>query len=422
MTLTISLLVVSILWLVLGSLINKLQNAFLTEPMIALMTGVVLGPVLGIINIPQELHHSLLEWGAKLTIAMALMASALKLKHKYLFTHKQMLSILVVGGMLLMFVLSTLIVKIILGLDWAHAILIGAVITPTDPVVSAAMISGKKAGKLLNNNIKSSLFFESGINDGLAFPLVAIGWMLLKDGSVEWLKWLTETVGYKNVLAVILGSILGYIAGLVMHHAHKANLMTQKTLLPYSVGLGFLVLTLLDLLHMNGIIGVFFAGLFFNRKIQHEEDMEEEHVQEAIERLFTIPVFFILGLLLPWQNWIDLGWPLLLLLPAILLFRRLPALIIMKPGLRQISRWPRVLLIGWFGPIGIAALYYAIDSFKKTGYEDLFPITAAVITASVVVHGLTSVPFSRLYHRHDTDDVEGDQQEEEEKDTQEAQV
>ena len=412
MVLTIAILVVSFLWLVTGSTINRLQKLWLTEPMIALLTGIVVGPVLHVIEITESKQEPLLEWGAKLTIAMALMASALKLKHSYIVNHKQMLSVLVVGGMLLMFGFSSLISKYVLDLSWPAALLIGAIVTPTDPVVSSSMISGKYADKLLNNNIKSSLFFESGINDGLAFPLVAIGWMLFQKGEMDWLHWLEKSVLYENILAVIIGSIIGYLAGAVMHHAHEANMMTKKTLLSFSMGLGLLVLTFLDLLKMNGIIGVFFAGLLFNRSIKKKEDLEEEQVQEAIERIFTIPIFFLLGLVLPWKEWMTFGLPLLLFVLAILFFRRLPALIILKPFLSKISRWPRVLLLGWFGPIGIAALFYAVISIKKAGYEDALPITMAIITASVLIHGITSIPFSRLYHNKDEDNIEGDSDEE----------
>lgn len=412
MTLTTALLIISLLWLLMGSTINLLQKRWLTEPMIAIFTGVVVGPVLHIIHIPEMEQDALLEWGAKLTIAMALMAAALKFRHHYLASHQQMLGVLVVGGMLLMFCLSSLISKFILNLGWPAAILIGAIVTPTDPVVSSSMISGKYADKYLNNNIKSSLHFESGINDGLAFPLVAIGWMMVEKGEMDWIHWLKKTVLYENLLAVIIGGVLGYIAGLVLHNARKAGLMTKKTLLPFSVGLGFFVLTFLDLFKMNGIIGVFFAGLLFNRCIKREEDLEEEKVQEAIERLFTIPVFFLVGLILPWKEWLNIGLPLALFVTAILLFRRLPALILLKPFLSKISRWPRVLLVGWFGPIGVAALFYSVLSIKKAGYEKALPITIAVITASVIIHGLTSIPLSRLYNRYDQNDVEGDSDDE----------
>lgn len=408
MTLMLIFFIVSLLWLIMGSLINKIQAMWLTEPMIALFAGVLAGPLLKIIEIPENSEQKVLEWGAMITIAMALMAAALKFRHKYIMEHKQMLSVLVLGGMLLMFGLSAVVAKFALGLEWSIALLIGAIITPTDPVVSASMISGKFAEKLLNNNIRSSLYFESGINDGLAMPLVAIGWMLVGSGEIEWMRWITKVVLFENVLASLIGAVTGYVAGFVMHHARKAKLMTEKTLVSYSIGLAFLVLSLLELLNMNGIIGVFCAGLLFNRAIKQEEDLEEERIQDAMERLVTIPVFFLLGLVLPWKEWLEMGLPLVLFAAGILLFRRLPAVILLKPFLKQISRWPRVLVVGWFGPVGVAALLYALLSVKQVGFVEGYHVVTAVIVASVVIHGVTSIPFSQLYRKHDTDDVEGD--------------
>lgn len=411
MTLTIAILIVSILWLVMGSVINKLESVWLTEPMIALLTGIFLGPFFKIIEFPENQHYAILEWTAMITMAMALMAAGLKFKHSYIVSHKKMLGVLVIGGMILMFICSSLITRFILGFEWPAALLIGAIITPTDPVVSSSMISGKFAKKFLNNNIRSSLYFESGINDGLALPLVAAGWMMMQLGQMDWLQWLQKVVLYESLLAVVIGSILGYLAGLVMHHALKAKLMTQKTLLTYSVGLAFLVLSLLELVKMNGIIGVFFASLLFNRSIKQEEDLEEERVQVAMERLVTIPAFFLSGVMIPWVEWTEMGIPLIFFVIGILLFRRLPALILLKPFLDKIGRWPRVLVIGWFGPIGIAALFYSIRSTNHSGFIEGFPVVMAVIVGSVLIHGLTGVPFSRLYRKHDTDNIEGDSEE-----------
>jgi sodium/hydrogen antiporter len=176
MTLTIGLLIISLLWLFMGSIINILERFWLTEPMIALLAGVIAGPLFLLVRVPEMQQESILEWGARLTVAMALMAAALRFKHSYLVSNTKTLGVLVIGGMLLMFLSSVLLARFILNIEWPLAVLVGAIITPTDPVISSSMMSGKYADELLNNNIKSSLLFESGINDGLALPLVAIGW------------------------------------------------------------------------------------------------------------------------------------------------------------------------------------------------------------------------------------------------------
>src|SRR5690554_4697332 len=143
MTLFTIFLVVSLLWLVMGSIINKIQSLWLTEPMIALFVGVIMGPVLEVIVIPENSEHKIMEWGALITIAMALMAAALKFRHQYIVDHKRMLSVLVAGGLLFMFLFSALIAHLALVFDWPAALLTGAMVTHTDPVVSASMISGK---------------------------------------------------------------------------------------------------------------------------------------------------------------------------------------------------------------------------------------------------------------------------------------
>ena len=412
MALATAIFLVSLLWLLMGSVINRLERFWMTEPMLALLAGVIFGPVLQLIIIPDDHQSPILEWGARLTIAMALMVAALRFRHRYLVSHRQMLAVATGGGMLLMFLFSVLMARYLLGWGWPAAILAGAIVTPTDPVVSSSMISGRHAHKLLNNNVRSCLYFESGINDGLAFPLVAIGWMMVSFGRVDWQQWLLRVVLYENLLAVGLGALAGYGAGKLMHYAHSRGLMAQKTLLAFSIGLGMFVLTGLELLHMNGIIGVFLAGLLFNRSIEKNEDLQEEQVQVAIERLFTIPMFFLIGLVIPWQQWLQMEMSLLGFILGLLFLRRLPAFILIGPFLKQLSRWPRVLLLGWFGPMGLAALFYALLTVKNTGHDEILPVILAVVTASVIIHGLTSMPLSRWYHHSDVDNVEGDSDQE----------
>jgi L-cystine uptake protein TcyP (sodium:dicarboxylate symporter family) len=64
MTLTLTIFIVSLLWLLMGSTINSLQKIWLTEPMIALLTGIIVGPLLHLIQIPESQEHNILEWGA----------------------------------------------------------------------------------------------------------------------------------------------------------------------------------------------------------------------------------------------------------------------------------------------------------------------------------------------------------------------
>jgi NhaP-type Na+/H+ or K+/H+ antiporter len=158
-----------------------------------------------------------------------------------------------------------------------------------------------------------------------------------------------------------------------------------------------MVLGAAKLLGTDGILAVFVAGLVFSELIGGKEKAEEENVHEAINRFFTLPIFILLGLTLPWQQWWSLGWGGLILVVAVLLLRRLPAILLLNRMIKPIKNIPEVLFVGWFGPIGIAALYYAALSLRRTEVEQVWIVTSLMICASLVAHGLTSTPLTKLY-------------------------
>lgn len=175
--------------------------------------------------------------------------------------------------------------------------------------------------------------------------------------------------------------------------------MTTKAVLPFSLGLAFLLLSGLDLLEMNGILAVFVGGLAFARAILSNEDIQEEKVQESMERIALIPVFFIFGLLVPWSEWISLGWTGVWLVLLVLFLRRIPGFLILKPFLPQFKgKTADIFMMGWFGSIGVAALYYAILSKEKAIMEEAWIIPSLIVFVSTIVHGITSLPLGRLYH------------------------
>jgi NhaP-type Na+/H+ or K+/H+ antiporter len=103
---------------------------------------------------------------------------------------------------------------------------------------------------------------------------------------------------------------------------------------------------------------------------------------------------------LPWEEWLKLGWIGLLLVAAVLLLRRLPAALALRGLLGPLRASGRdVLFLGWFGPVGAAALYYAAFSLEETGIEAVWVIGSLVICASVMVHGISATPLTKLYGR-----------------------
>ncbi|MDT0650668.1 cation:proton antiporter [Autumnicola edwardsiae] len=405
MDLMLIIFIVSILTLSLGLVYKKMQEIFLTEPLIAMITGVLIGPYfLDIIpaDVPEKL--TILRITCEFTIAMALMATALRIPKNFFYKNFKTQVNVVLFGMVFMWLFSSGILYLIFSdFSISECLLLGAIITPTDPVLASSIVSGDKAEKYLPASIRETISFESGINDGLAFPIVFFSIFLFTNSSFPVTTWLSETLLYETVLCGVIAYFTGILAGKMMHKAHGKKIMTTKAVLPFSLGLAFALLTGFNLLGMNGILAVFIGGLGYARSISGNEDIQEEEVQESMERITLIPVFFVFGLVLPLEEWISLGWSGVLLVFLVLFFRRIPGMFLLKPFLPQLERKNSdVLLLGWFGPIGVAALYYSILSIEKTSFDEAWIIPGLVVFASTVVHGLTSLPLGKLYHKYNS--------------------
>ena len=154
---------------------------------------------------------------------------------------------------------------------------------------------------------------------------------------------------------------------------------------------------LFEIIQANSIVSVFAAGVLFNSVVSENEDIREESVQEVFERLLVVPIFFLFGLIAPYSEWLNIGWILVLFAIVILLFRRLPVLLLLKPVLKG-YKLKDILLMGWFGPIGVAAIFYSMHIDKKHYYPELWPIVSFIIFASTVVFGFTRYYISKWYH------------------------
>ncbi|MHA6278799.1 cation:proton antiporter [Salinimicrobium sp. CAU 1759] len=403
MDLMIIIFFISLLIILAGAFFKKIQNISVTEPLLALLLGVILGPdIMEVIKSSDaETEFQILELACQFTIAMALMATALRLPSHLFRKNATSLSNLVIFGMILMWLLGSGVFYFLLPeFSIFECLLLGAIVTPTDPVVASTLVTGRKAEKYLPAKLRDTLSFEAGVNDGFAYPIVFLALYLLgAEGGGDLGHWFTKILLYQSILCAILAYAVGYSCGLLMKKTHKAGYLNTKTLLSFSIAVALLLLGGFHLLKMNPIIAVFVGGFAFAKDITANEDLKEERIQETMERLTTVPVFFILGLMLPWQEWQELGWTAVWIVIAILLFRRLPALLLLMPVMPKYrKKLYSVLIMGWFGPIGVAALYYAMISKDKAHFEEAWIIPSLIVAASTVVHGLTSVPLEKLYH------------------------
>jgi len=375
----------------------------ISDAAIAVLIGVAVGPFgLGWLDLSRWGEPlSILEQAARLTLAIGLMGVALRLKREALRTLLRPVTLLLTLGMLGMWVLSSLLASWLLGLSLWAALLLGAIVTPTDPVVSSSIVTGQFAKRHLPLRVRDTLSAESGSNDGLAYGFVMLPLLMLSHGGEPVLqRWLVDAVLIGILGATAVGACVGFAAARLLTFAERHQLVADTSLLGYSVAFSLLTLGLAKLLGTDGVLAVFIAGLSFNLCSDRREEREEENIQEAVAKLFTLPMFVIFGIALPLDQWAALGWPLAGFALLVLLLRRPPVVALLAPTWGSRLNRQDSAFLGWFGPVGIAAIYYAAFAHSHLHDPRYWYAASAVIFASIMLHGVTAAPLTRRYARH----------------------
>jgi NhaP-type Na+/H+ or K+/H+ antiporter len=391
------------------SLVSRVikERLFLSAPILALVLGAIVGPlVFNIFDVQTWGHQDIIvEELARLAIAIQLTSTALRLRSAYPYRRWRSLAILLGPLMLTMWAISSALVYWLMDVDFWVAVLIGAAITPTDPVLASNIVTGKFAEKHLPENVRNLLSAESGLNDGLAYPFVFLPLLFLRpDTNHEIARWFGRVWLWDVGAAIVIGLAIGYGAGKLLQWAQRKKLMDKQSFLAYLLALTFVSLGGIKLMGSDGILGVFMAGVGYDLVVQGSDRVDEENVQDALDLILTVAIFVLLGLIVPWQDWLELGWPGVALVMTILVLRRLPAFLLLNRFIPHTNGVKDALFMGWFGPIGVAALYYANLAVHRTGIHEIWSIASLVIVGSVVIHGVTAVPLSVLYGKQSSSD------------------
>lgn len=389
--------------LVFAAFSTVLQRASLPGPLLCLGFGVLIGPhALGLLRTEDfgAPPGTLLEQAARVTLAVGLAGVALRLPHGYWRSGARWIAVVIGLGMALMLVVATGVLWWGLGAPFLVALLVGAIITPTDPVVTTPVVTGSLAEERIPGRVRHNLSAESGINDGLAYLFVLLPVLLLTEPDRAWHE-LLATVLLREVLgAAAFGALSGYLLGRLFVLVREHGLMEDSSYLAFVVPLALVVLGAGGLLGTDSLLAVFVAVAVFGQVIPQRDEAQEDKVHDAVARLFLLPVFVLLGLALPVAEWARLGWAPPVVLGAALLLRRLVALWALRPLLRGVHDRSETFFLSWFGPIGISALFYAALAERRTGNPDVLAHTTLAITLSVLIHGLSTAPLSAwLRHR-----------------------
>lgn len=308
-------------------------------------------------------------------------------------------ALLVVVVMPAMVIVSAGLGWAIVGLPLAAAVLFGAAISPTDPVLASSVVTGELAERDLPARNRRILSLESGANDGLALPLVVAA--LAVTGTIGTADALVESL-WQVLGALMVGAVIGGFAGRTLRMGEKYGATDTGPALFFTVVLALGILGASGLMGVDEILAVFVGGLAFNAVATGQERAAEVPTDEAVNRFAVLPLFVLLDFALPWSQWGELGWRGPLLVAAVLL-RRLPLLLLRRPLRLSV---PDALYLGWSGPVGVSALCYLTLEAKRLNIDE--PVLSAgslVLACSTVAIGVSGV-FGRLMYRRASDRAE----------------
>jgi NhaP-type Na+/H+ or K+/H+ antiporter len=276
-------------------------------------------------------------------------------------------------------------------LSWAECFLLGAVLSPTDPVVTSTVVTAKRVPSVISHTLN----LESGLNDGLALPLVLFFLVLAAPGG-DALQSGIELLGEVAVGALI-GFALAYMAGTVLRRMPGAGLAHNYEGV-YALGLALLAYGLADVTWGNGLIAAFVAGVAL-AVAEHDIPDAFSNFNENVGAIFQAITFFLFGALIVDTPWNDGVLVLVGVIVFVLLIARPVAVLLALAGTRLPQ--PHRLFIAWFGPKGVASMLFALLVLNSAvpHHELLFETASFVIIASIIAHGLTDTVGTRWLER-----------------------
>ncbi|CDH58281.1 related to na h-exchanging protein [Lichtheimia corymbifera JMRC:FSU:9682] len=380
------------------------ERLCLSEAPIAVAFGILLGPACAnfISFATAEEQESFTLGISRVIIDLQVMAVGLTLPNRYIWDEWLSMLLILLAGMSLMWVVSAALVEALVpGMDFLAALMIAACFTPTDPVLSNAIVQGPYAERNVRAGIRYLIAAESAANDGLGYPFLFLAVYLMKLSGGEVVKeWVIQAVLRGVLLSVAIGALLGTGARLLLKKCHEWNLIDKEWLELVGFAMGIFLLGVVSLVTSDDLLACFTAGVALSWDEWFSRHTRNSHFLQVLDPLLNVIIFTYIGATMPWQAFVDLSlWRLFVLAILVILLRRVPSTLLLYKFVPAIYDWQEALFTGWFGPIGVGAIFYyatATDIFTPDGpfayaRATLLPVVYFIVLASVVVHGF-SIP------------------------------
>lgn len=319
----------------------------------------------------------------RLVLCIQVFLTGLQLPARYLRLQWRPLLILLGPCLGLMWLISSLLMwALVKNISFVEALIVGACIAPTDPVLANSIIKGRFADDYMPLELTHLIAAESGANDGLGYPFLFLGLWLFRarhgpdfSTSTGIGYWFADSWVYVVILSVVWGAVVGYVMLKALRFFDNLRYIDRESFHAFPA---FIVLTLIGtcgLIGSDDILACFVAGNVTGWTGWFQSQTDDDSFQSTLDMLLNQSIFLWFGATCPWAEFSRSGdiigvGRLVALGVLILLCRRPPVLILFYKFLAPVQDLKFASIMGYFGPIGVSAIFYVYETL--TFLEDEF--------------------------------------------------
>jgi len=390
----VAILSITVALVAYGLVSQKLDGSVLTGPMLFSVFGFLAGPAyFGLIEI--QVSNESLHLLAEVTLILVLFSDAASIDLMQLRRDHNLPVRMLLLGMPLSIALGTIVAVLMFdGLDIWEAALLAAVLAPTDAALGRAVVINPRVPV----RIRQALNVESGLNDGIALPFILIfiaiaGAMSADIDAGAWLVVGAQQLGF----GLLAGVAVGYVGAKLVAACNRAQWMSELAEGMIALGLAFGAWALAELVHGNGFIAAFVAGLTFGNTLQSKCRYLYEFAESEGQILVLLTFAAFGGAMLPQALEMMTITCVVFALLALTVLRMLPVQVsLLGTGIRPAT----TAFLGWFGPRGLASILFAlliVEESELSGESTVFTVVTITVALSVLLHGMSAGPAARWY-------------------------
>lgn len=370
---------------------KAISRSVVTLPMVFVALGLLLSVPLKSAADPDVIHHGKILLG-EITLVLILFADASHVRFRQLAqTWKLPARMLLVGLPLTIATGTTVAYLLMPEAGIAMALLTAALLTPTDAALGQTVVSSPDVPKRLSQTIN----VESGLNDGLVLPFILVGAIFASATAGQaHSEGVAAEVATELVLGPLVGIAVGWVFAKVMDWVQDRDLMNEAAGGVSFLSAAFAAYLVAVLIHGNGFIAAFVAGMVFGNTYRHNIHFITEFM-EGVGQILTMAAFLAFGAFLLPDGLAHANLSTVFLAIAFLTLIRIIPIVVSLTGTGLPMK--EKLFLGWFGPRGLASILFTLlimDAFDFPTEDELLACVSLTVALSVLLHGVTAVPFS----------------------------